>query len=240
VLHCGGPTASKTGHGARRPGGVTTLALDRFFSAADHAAIEAAVREVEAGSAGEIVPYAVEHSDVYAQAPWIAATLGALLAAAVTGLVRWVGDVWGGPVALWIALPPAAGAAGAWLVTLAAPALRRLLVPPDVLAERVRQRAMRAFLEEQVFRTRDRSGVLVFVSLFERRVVILADRGLDGTVTASEWEAVSAGIAAGMRDGRPGPALADGIRRCARLTARLPGRPDDRDELPDRLRLERE
>ena len=49
-----------------------------------------------------------------------------------------------------------------------------------------------------------------------------------------------AGIAAGMRRGQPGPALADGIRRCATLAGRLPPRPDDRDELPGQLRLGRE
>jgi putative membrane protein len=236
VLHFDGPTVCRTvaRHG---PGGVTILALERFFSAADHSAIEAAVREVEAQSASEIVPYAVERSDSYTRALWTAATLGALAAAMVAAFVRWSGEIWGGPVALWIALPPAAGGALAWLATLAMPALRRSLVPPDVLAERVRQRAMEAFVNEEVFRTRDRTGILIFVSLFERRVVVLADRGLDGRVTPQEWEDIVAGIVAGMRRRQPGPALAEGIRRCARLAGRLPPRPDDRDELPGQLRL---
>jgi putative membrane protein len=87
------------------------------------------------------------------------------------------------------------------------------------MAERVRQRAAEAFLAEEIFRTRDRTGILIFVSLFERRVVVRADRGLDGVVTPREWEEVVAGIAAGMRRGQPGPALAEGIRRCATLVA---------------------
>lgn len=113
-------------------------------------------------------------------------------------------------------------------------------MPSDVLTERVRQRATQAFVEEEVFRTRARSGILIFLSLFERRVVVLADRGLERHVTPGEWEEVVAGIAAGMRRGQPGPALAEGIRRCASLAARLPPRPDNRDELPDQLRLGRE
>jgi putative membrane protein len=216
------------------------VTLERFFSPADHAAIEAAVREVEARSAGEIVPYAVERSDRYTRALWSAATLGALTAALAAALVWWAGDVWGGPVALWIALPPATGAALGWLATLAFPALRRALASADVLAERVHQRATQAFVEEEVFRTRDRTGILIFVSLFERRVVVLADRGLDGRVAPREWEDVVAGIVAGIRRGTPGPALAEGIRRCASLAAQLPPRPDDRDELPGQLRLGRE
>lgn len=215
------------------------MSLDRFFSAADHRAIEAAVREAEARSAGEIVPYAVERSDRYHRALWCAATLGALSASLVAALIRWAGEAWG-PVALWIALPPAAGAALGGLAAFLVPALRRALVPAEVLAARVHERATRAFLEEEVFRTRDRTGILIFVSLFEHRVVVLADRGLDGRVTPGQWEEVVLGIAAGMRRGEPGPALAEGIRRCAGLAAQAPPRPDDRDELPGQLRLGRE
>jgi putative membrane protein len=219
---------------------MTVLSLDRFFSPADHAAIEAAVHEVEAHSAGEIVPYAVERSDHYLGALWHAATLGALLASLAAALVHWIGELWGGPIVLWIALPPAAGAALGWLAALAFPALRRALVPDDVLTARVRQRAAQAFLDEGIFRTRDRTGILIFVSVFERHVAIRADRGLDGVVTVGEWEEIVTAVAAGMRRGQPGPALADGIRRCATLLNRLPRRPDDRDELSGQLRLGRE
>jgi putative membrane protein len=219
---------------------MTALSLERFFSPADRAAIEAAVREVEAQSAGEIVPYAVERSDHYLLALWHAATLGALLGALAAALVHWTGEFWGSPAVLWIALPPAAGAALGWIAALAVPALRRVLVPPDVLAARVHQRATQAFVDEEVFRTRDRTGILIFVSLFERHVVVRADRGLDAVVTQGEWEKVVASIVDGIRRGQPGPALAEGIRRCASLARRLPPRSDDRDELPGQLRSERE
>jgi putative membrane protein len=236
VLHFVGPTVTEHSR-LPGPGGATVLPLEQFFSQADHAAIEAAVREVEARSAGEIVPYAVEHSDRYPGALWSAATLGALAASLGAALIVWAADIWGGPLALWIVLPPAAGAALGWLAAFAFPALRRTLVPDEVMAERARQRAARAFVEEEVFRTRGRTGILIFLSLFERHVVVLADRGLDGHVAPGEWEDVVASIVSGMRRGQPGPALADGIRRYTSLGARLPPRPDDRDELSDQLRL---
>jgi putative membrane protein len=216
------------------------VSIERFFNSTDHTAIEAAVREVEGQSAGEIVPYAVERSDRYVRAEWSGAALGALAASLAAALVHWAGDLWGIPAALWIALPPAAGAALGWLATLAFPALRRALVGPEALAERVQHRAIQAFLEEEVFRTRDRTGILIFVSLFEHRVVVLADRGLDGLVSVTEWQAVVADIAAGIRRGQAGAAIAEGIRRCGSLAARFPARPDDRDEIPGRLRLSRE
>lgn len=216
------------------------MALEQYFSPADHRAIEAAVREAEARSAGEIVPYAVERSDRYLRALWCAATLGALAASLLAAVVRWTNEVWGGPAGLWIALPPAAGAALGWLAALFLPDLRRALVPAEALAARVRQRATQAFVEEEVFRTRDRTGILIFLSLFEHRVVVLADRGLDGRVTPHQWEEIVQAIATGMRRGEPGPALAEGIRRCASLAAQAPSRPDDRDELPGQLRMGRE
>jgi len=53
--------------------------LQRFFSPADREAIEAAVREVELTTAGEIVPFAVGRSDAYVAASWKGALSGALL-----------------------------------------------------------------------------------------------------------------------------------------------------------------
>jgi putative membrane protein len=208
------------------------------FSPADHVAIEAAVREVERRTAGEVVPYVVERSDSYARGLWIAATLGALVAGAAAAGLHQATAGWGDAPALWIALPPLAGAAAGWLVALALPALRRRLVSAEVLDERVRQRARSAFLDEEVFRTRDRTGVLLFLSLLERRVLVLPDRGIAARVPPGEWDAVAAAVATEMRRGRPGRAVVEGVTRCGTiLAAYAPPGPDDRDELPGQLRL---
>ena len=82
--------------------------LDVVFAPEDLAAIEAAVRDVESQSPGEIVPYAVDRSDSYREAAWITATLGALLAGLVTALVSSVRPLGGGlgDAVLWITGPP--------------------------------------------------------------------------------------------------------------------------------------
>ena len=214
--------------------------LDVVFAAEDHAAIEAAVREVESQSPGEIVPYAVDRSDSYREAAWITATLGALLAALVTALLvgsRAFGEGLGDAV-LWIAGPPTVGAAVGYLLGTVWPAFRVRLVHADVIEHRVRQRALAAFVEQEVFRTQARTGILLFLSLLERRVVVLTDAGINARVPQHEWDAIVAGIVAGMRLGRPGPALATAIRHCGRLLATqgLTRRSDDTDELTDELR----
>jgi putative membrane protein len=212
----------------------------KFFSPADLAEVAAAVREVEARSAGEIVPYAVGSSDTYPSAVWKAATLGALLAALAAAVAYELGGLWGPSPALWLALPPPAGAALGYLGAALIPALRRALLPPELLDQQVRQRALAAFVEQEVFRTKGRTGILVFLSLFERRVVILADQGITTKVGQPEWDAIVAGVVAGIRGGAPGRALADGILHCGDLLARhgVAAAPGDVDELPDRLRME--
>ena len=212
--------------------------LDRAFSRDDLAAIDLAVREAEARSPGEIVPYAVDRSDPYAEGTWTAATLGALLGALAAALLSATLDPWGLDLPLWVAAPPGVGATLAYLVAVLWPALRVRLVPAHTAEHRVHQRATAAFVEQEVFRTRARTGILLFLSLLERRVVVLADAGINARVSQAEWDAVAAGIVAGMRRGEPGPAVAAAIRRCGELLA-LPGfrrPPDDQDELPDELR----
>ncbi len=214
------------------------MTIEKFFGPDDIRRVEEAVRDAEARTSGEIVPYAVERSDEYPEASWRAATLGALLgglaAAAVGGLV----EVWGVPPAAWIALPAALGAAAGALLCRTFSGIERSLVSASTMAERVAARADRAFLDQEVFATRDRTGILVFLSLFERRVVVRADGGIARKVAEAEWESVVAGIVAGIREGRPGEALARGIRSCGGILERggVDRRADDRDELPDGLR----
>jgi putative membrane protein len=220
--------------------GEGTARLRGFFGPADEAAVEAAVREAEQVTAGEIVPYAVGRSDLYASAAWKAATLGAVAMSVAAALAGELGWTWGGPLPLWIALPPAVGAALGFLCTLL-PAVRRGLVTDELMELRVRQRALAAFVAEEVFRTRDRTGILIFLSLFEHRVLVLGDEGINSRVAPADWEHVVAGITAGIRAGRPGEALAEGIRACARLLAsRVERTADDANELANRLRQSEE
>ncbi len=106
------------------------------------------------------------------------------------------------------------------------------------MARRVGRRASVAFLEEEVFKTRERTGILIFVSLFERRVVVLGDEGIHRRVKPGEWEGIVADIVAGIRARRPADALIEAIGRCGALLERrgVELRPDDKDELADGLR----
>jgi putative membrane protein len=213
-----------------------------LFSPAELAEIERAVKAAERHTSGEIVPYVVARSDDYPQAAWKGACAGALLVALAAAAVRAWGGFWGPASAWWLALPPLAGAALGLLAVALVPPLRRALVAGADLEEAVERRAGLAFLEQEVFKTAERTGILIFLSLFERRVVVLGDAGINRAVARQDWEGIVAGIVAGIRAGTPGTALARAIGQCGELLERhrVERRAGDRDELADHLRIKPE
>lgn len=215
---------------------------DRLFTQADLDAIQAAVREAEERTSGEIVPYTVDRSDEYATAAWKGAALGALLGPMVALAIHRWSTVWGIPLGIWMVLPAPLGAAVGYLLTDLLAPVKRWMVGEAILDARSRRRAAVAFVDQEVFNTRDRTGILLFLSLFERRVVLLADAGIHQKVKEGEWEAITSRLAAGIRQGRPGPALVEAIRACGELLEhrQVERRTDDRDELSDELRRERD
>lgn len=214
---------------------------DNLFSPADREAIAAAVQEAERKTSGEIVVSVVPASDEYAHARWKGATLGSLLAVLGAAALHDLGGHWGGPLGLWMALPAAGGVALGYVLARV-PGVRRFLATPELLARRVQARASQAFLEGEVFRTRERTGILLFVSLFERRVVVLGDSGITAKVAQADWEGIVAGVVKGMRERRSAQAVIEGIRLAGELLERhgVARRPDDANELPDGLRAEKQ
>ena len=214
------------------------ILIEDFFSAAEHERIRQAVETAEGQTAGEIVPYAVVASDDYAETAWKGATLAALAAALAAAVLHGLGGFWGVGGYLWLGLPTVLGAAVGYLAGAQIPWLKRVLVESEVVERRVERRAALAFIEEEVFFTRERTGILIFVSVFERQVLILGDSGINAKVQPEEWGEIVAGIAAGIAAGKPADALVDGIRKCGELLERrgVEIRPDDIDELTDELR----
>jgi putative membrane protein len=169
---------------------------------------------------------------------WKGAALGALLGSLVALVTYEWGGFWNLYVPLWIAVPAPAGGAVGYLLTAWLPALRRWMAGDLILDARSRRRAEVAFLEQEVFRTRDRTGILLFLSLFEHRAVVLGDTGINQKVEQAQWDAVVRNLAAGIRAGRPGAAMVEAIRACGDLLERyeVTRRSDDQDELANELR----
>jgi len=212
--------------------------LDELFSDSVRLRIREAVEQAEVRTSGEIVPYVVAASDTYAAAYWLSALLGALLAPLIALGASEVLEIWGLPVGVWLITPTLAGAAFGYLAAWLIPAWRRVLIGDSTLDRRTRRRAAVAFLEEEIFKTRDRTGVLVFLSLFEHRVVVLGDEGINRAVAPEAWQAIVDRVGRGIGQGRAAEALVEAMGDCGRLLEehKVTIQDDDTDELSDELR----
>ncbi len=211
----------------------------KAISAADAAAIRDAVVEAERQTGGEIVALALATADDYQAAYWKGAALSGFATAALAAIADEVRPLWVSRPA-WMALVVVCGMLAGGLATLAIPPVRRWLCGAALLERRLQQRAREAFLVYEVFKTRDRTGILVAVSGFERRVVVIADSGLHAVVPAGTWDRLAAETASAVRDSGPGPALLAAVRRAGEIlvASGLARRADDRNELADEVRGE--
>jgi len=214
-------------------------AISRLFSAADLEGVSAAVHDAEKRTSGEIVPYVVEQCDDYEFAEWRGGALLALLTAIVLLFLHSFTAIWLpiDPAGMLLAVLMAFGA-GMLLVKYVR-SLKRILAGSAAIHRRLHQRASEAFIAEEVFLTRDRTGILLFLGLLERRVLVLGDAGINGKVKQEEWQDVVDTVIAGIRAGSPVDGLVNAIRKCGALLERkgVNIRADDRDELSDALRM---
>ncbi len=207
------------------------LQTDARFSAA----VSAVVAEVERATSAELVVVAASRSAPYAR---VSALVGAVLAWIGLAFVLWSPLEFSG---LWLPLElPVLGLGGAWLAHHS-PQLLHRLVPPDEQRRAVAAAAAAAFHEESVHGTRARTGVLIYISALEDRVVVVADGGVESRLPPGRL----AGLAWGGPGGPEGPGdldhFLDGLRSLGGMLAEvLPADPDDNpDELPDAPRIRR-
>jgi putative membrane protein len=203
-----------------------------FLSGDDRDKISAAVQAAEKRTSGEIVPMVVSASYHYPMADVIGAAAICLpLAIVLTHLIG--SGLWIGGQNLWLFLGLFALLFPAcYLLVGRTPALKRHFVSRREMDEEVQEAAVTRFYQEGLYRTRDETGVLIFISVFERRVWVLADRGINAKVEPGQWDGVVATIVAGIRQRRPADAICAAVQTVADiLQAHFPVRPDDTDEL---------
>jgi putative membrane protein len=209
--------------------------LARALPDADRAAVRAAVGEAERGTIGEILPVLVERADPHPVAEWRAG-LVFLLAGSML-LFAWL--PWGSPVPLLLG-QLAFGALG-FLLVRALPGFRRMFIREERATAVAEEQAFQEFWANGLHRTERGSGVLLFVSLLERRVVVLADEGIDAVTADDEWERVSTLVLEGVRAGSLREGLVAGIRVAGEALARhFPAPEGNRNEIPDRVILREE
>ncbi|MDY0296689.1 MAG: TPM domain-containing protein [Acidobacteriota bacterium] len=208
--------------------------------------VEAAVRESEQKTSAEIAVAVIRESSDYSRYELLAAIIAGLifftgLAVFTPALEAWLRTLtWHYTSTLLVAVSGFSTfvviALSYFLTNLAA--IDRRIVPRRVMVEQVRRRALRQFLEAVVHRTRERNGMLIFLSGLERRIEIVTDIGIADRVPHSVWEDVVNELSAGLKRGDAGNALARAVSHCGEILAgHFPPRVDDINELKNSVQL---
>lgn len=199
-----------------------------FLAEADMQAVAQAIRTAEAGTSGEIVTVVAERASTYPIVTVAGPALSALvlpgLAAPHVGLVA-SGDLFLVQLVLFLILY------GLGCV----PAIRRALVPARIQRATASRLARQQFVERGLHSTRDRTGILIFVSVAERHVEILADAGIDAKMSPGEWQSIVDAFVAHVRAGRIAEGFIAAVGKVGeRLAAHFPATRTP-NELPDHL-----
>ncbi|MCC7260387.1 MAG: hypothetical protein IT567_05080 [Alphaproteobacteria bacterium] len=217
------------------------MKASKQFSAEDRKRIEAAVRDAELKTSAEIVPVVVTASGRYDRAEDLAGLWCGILLLALTWWLfpRIDGEAMWGP--WWVALElPAlivaviAGFAIGAIVTSHLFGLRYLFTPRSEMREEVAARAQQAFYQRHIQRTAGGTGLIIYLSLYERTAAIVGDDAVLEKLTQGSLEALCEKLSQGMRSGHPADALIATIADAGdRLGRVLPRHAGDINELPN-------
>lgn len=238
---------------AAAPRGDGRMTRD-LLTPADLAAIETAVRDAEARTSGEIYcVVAVESSD-YHGTPTAWAAGVALMAPALlllAGVQVTAPDVvmYGGWTASQVEGVGEATAHAALIGTLVLQAVlfaatllmvsirgvRMALTPRGMKRDQVRRQAQAQFLAKNLHTTRERTGVLIYVSIVERMAELIADESIHAQVADRTWDTAMAALTDGLKHDKALEGFKAAISQCADvLEKNFPARPGDNpNELSD-------
>jgi putative membrane protein len=218
------------------------------LSDADRKKVSAAIAAAEAKSNGEIVAVATPISDAYHDVGlhWALVPLFAVLAWAAwrpTALVWWYDFLFGGwspdptlSQLLTLLMFFAALKFTVALLILKWMPLRLALTPGATKHRRVRRRAVATFQAAAAGRTAGRTGILIYLSLAERRAEIVADEAILKVTDEHVWGEAMTALIAEVREERPGDGIVAAIERVGVVLAEhFPRSADDINEIPDKL-----
>ena len=200
------------------------------ISAQDRERISSAIHAAEAKTSGEIVCVLAQTSSDATALPVLIAAVSALalpwLLVAFSAMT--VYRILSLQVVVFVAL----------MVILCLPRVRVALMPRKVRRAVAHRMAMEQFTIRGIARKKDRSDILIFVSLAERYARIIADDGIAARVPQSEWQAAIDALISHMRDNRIADGFIQAINLCGgELAKHFPRTEASREDLPDRIYL---
>lgn len=204
----------------------------KCISQADAQAIIASVKKAEKMTSAEIVPMIVNKSYTYPLASVNAATVLALPCA--IALTYFIAPLfYYNHDNLWVFISLFSLLYLIFKSTIAKSVfLTRLFLNPHQVDEEVKEAAITAFYTNGLYKTADKNGVLIYISLLEKRVWILADEDAHKKIEQEFWDSCVKAIIDGIKQRNFVPALCTTIESIGmRLAKEYPYKSDDVDEL---------
>jgi len=206
---------------------------ERFFSAEEKERLKTATREVESRTIGEIAVMVVDHSDHYIEAEVLGSVLLGSLLSFILTVLFFHSSIWSYIPLSFIFFFPC------WFLFIKVETLKKLFIGIGRKEEAVRLRAERAFFERGLYRTKKNTGVLFFLSLLERKVWVLADKGIYEKMNQETLNRFANEVSRAIKEGRACDALSQAIQEIGvYLSKHFPVTPEDTNELPDDVMVE--
>ena len=201
---------------------------ERFFTLEEKERLKTTTHEVESKTIGEIVVMVVDHSDHYIEAEVLGSVLLGSLLSLILTVLFFHSSIWSYIPLMFIFFFPC------WFLFIRVGVLKKLFIGTRRTEEAVRLRAERAFFERGLYRTKKNTGVLFFLSLLERKVWVLADKGIHEKMDQGTLDRFANEVSRGVREGRACDTLSRAIQEIGVLLAQhFPITADDTDELTD-------
>lgn len=217
----------------------------RYFDEQDAQRVNATIAEAEATTSAEIVCVAASASGRYDRAEDIfglglglagAAGVWLFLPDAVPGGDSWAGFTPAAKIA-FMAMAVVAGFIGGAVLASHAWPLRRPFIPKPQQRANVTRAASAAFFNQSLHRTTAGTGLLIYLSMDERRAVVLGDHAVLDALTQPTLDALCRDLTDLLADTDPAEALCQTIRRAGEHLTALPPAPDHHEKLPNELIL---
>ncbi|MCE5195461.1 MAG: hypothetical protein LLF28_08465 [Nitrospiraceae bacterium] len=183
----------------------------KFFSKEELKKIEDAVAKAEMRTIGEIAVMVVDSSDNYLDAEVIAAAALSSVSSLIVTAVLLESSIWFYiPLNLIFFFPLK-------FICRKFPFLKAPFIGSKRKNHAVRERALRAFYEKGLYKTKMNTGVLFFLSLFERKVWVLADRGINEKIKQEKLNSLANIISVGIIENHASDALCDAIKKVGNM-----------------------
>ena len=203
---------------------------ERFFTKEEREKIKKTTVDAELHTTGEIAVVMVDHSSQYIEAEVIGGIFLGSLISLVLAVVFFHSSIWAYvPLSFVLYFP-------SHVLFRKVPVLKVAFVGKKKMERAVKERAIRSFYEKGLYRTKDHTGVIFFLSLLERKVWVLADKGIHKKITQPVLNRFARMVSTGVREERACDALCEAIREIGGLLAKhYPGTAGGIDELTDEV-----